>query len=59
MDNIGNNNQCIKCPYCPSLFLNQADLQTHIKRFGNNPAQHLDEYKKTHGRIEHGYGGDE
>ena len=56
MDNQKNNNQYLKCPHCSCIFFNQTDLQAHLKRFGNNAAQHLENYRKTHGRIEHGYG---
>jgi hypothetical protein len=59
MSNAANNNQYLKCPHCACIFFTQADLDAHLKRFGNNPAMHVDEYKKVHGRIEHGYGGDE
>lgn len=56
MDNIGNNNQHLKCPHCACIFFNQADLQKHIKRFGSNAVEHQENYSKTHARIEHGYG---
>ncbi len=56
MDNQKNSNQHLKCPHCACLFFTQADLQVHIKRFGSNAAQHLEYYRKTHGRVEHGYG---
>ncbi len=51
-----NNNHYLKCPHCAAIFFTQADLQIHLTRFGTNKAQHEYDYKKTHGRLEHGYG---
>jgi uncharacterized C2H2 Zn-finger protein len=51
-----NDNQYLKCPYCACIFFTQADLDAHMARFGNSKGQHDYEYKKTHGRLEHGYG---
>lgn len=43
-----------QCPFCPCIFLTQADLQKHLDCMGNNREEHLDLYRRTHGRIEHG-----
>ena len=51
-----NNNQHLKCPHCACIFFTQADLQTHMARFGASKGEHEYQYKKTHGRLEHGYG---
>lgn len=51
-----NNNQHYKCPHCPCIFLTKADLQKHINHFGTTKENHEYTYKKTHGRLEHGYG---
>lgn len=59
MSSSGNDNHYIKCPHCACIFFTQTDLDAHLKRYGSNQAQHLDEYKRNHARIEHGYGGDE
>ena len=56
MTQTKNNNQHLKCPHCACIFFTQADLQTHMTRFGTSKAQHDYDYKKTHGRLEHGYG---
>jgi len=56
MDDQKNSNQHLQCPHCASIFFTQADLDVHMKRFGNNAVQHLEYYRKTHGRVEHGYG---
>ncbi|MGD6934955.1 MAG: hypothetical protein ACQCN5_12190 [Candidatus Bathyarchaeia archaeon] len=59
MSSAENNQPYLKCPHCACIFFTQADLDAHLKRFGNNTAQHVEDYKKTHGRVEHGYGGEE
>ncbi|MGD6853367.1 MAG: hypothetical protein ACQCN6_15010 [Candidatus Bathyarchaeia archaeon] len=50
-----NDNHYYKCPHCSCIFFSQADLQKHIAAFGTNREQHELAYKKTHGRLEHGY----
>ncbi|XHH09749.1 MAG: hypothetical protein ACFCUE_03740 [Candidatus Bathyarchaeia archaeon] len=59
MNTAENNQPHLKCPHCACIFFTQADLEVHLKRFGDNPVQHVDDYKRTHARIEHGYGSDE
>ncbi|MCL2643708.1 MAG: hypothetical protein FWD52_09455 [Candidatus Bathyarchaeota archaeon] len=49
----------LKCPYCACIFFTQADLDTHIARFGSNSAQHVKDYKETNAKIEFGYGVEE
>ncbi|MDR2203610.1 MAG: hypothetical protein LBE76_04860 [Nitrososphaerota archaeon] len=49
----------LKCPYCACIFFTQTDLESHIKQFGNNPAQHVKEHKEINTKIEYGYGVDE
>jgi len=51
-----NSNQCYKCPNCACIFLTKADLEKHMKCFGDSKAEHASYYQRTHGRIEHGYG---
>ena len=51
-----NNNQHYKCPHCACLFSTQADMQKHLTVFGDKKEQHEYEYRKTHSRLEHGYG---
>jgi len=51
--------QYLKCPYCACIFFTQKDLDIHLKRFGNNPDQHIKDYKETNIKIEFGYGSDE
>ena len=43
-----------KCPFCPCTFSTKADLEKHMATFGNEREQHLDAYRRTHGRVEHG-----
>ncbi|MCL5876203.1 MAG: hypothetical protein M1540_00105 [Candidatus Bathyarchaeota archaeon] len=50
-----NQNHYFKCPHCACLFFSQADLKKHTDTFGTNKEQHDYQYKKTHGRMEHGY----
>jgi len=35
--------------------LTQSDLDRHMQVFGKSKEQHDALYKKTHGRLEHGY----
>jgi uncharacterized C2H2 Zn-finger protein len=56
MTEEGSNNHFFKCPHCTCLFLTETDLQKHISRFGDHKEEHESNYRKTHGRIEHGYG---
>ncbi len=51
-----NNNRLYKCPHCACIFLTTADLQKHMDRFGDRKDEHDSFYRKTHGRLEHGYG---
>jgi uncharacterized C2H2 Zn-finger protein len=51
-----NGNQHFKCPHCACVFLTQADLQKHLSCFGAEKEAHADSYKRTHGRVEHGFG---
>jgi uncharacterized C2H2 Zn-finger protein len=53
-----NNNKIYKCPHCACIFLTEIDLKKHTNFFGDNKEQHEYMYKKTHGRLEHGYGGE-
>jgi hypothetical protein len=50
-----NLNRHYKCPHCPCIFLTAADLEKHAKCFGSDKVAHEGEYRRTHGRIEHGY----
>jgi len=51
-----NNNQHYKCPHCACIFLTKADLQKHMEHFGEGKGEHEFSYRKTHGRLEHGFG---
>jgi uncharacterized C2H2 Zn-finger protein len=55
MTQEANKNRLHKCPHCACIFLIQADLQKHLSVFGTSKEQHEYTYKKTHGRLEHGY----
>jgi uncharacterized C2H2 Zn-finger protein len=52
-------NRYLKCPYCACLFFSQADLDKHIATYGAAKEVHEQNYRKTHGRLEHGYGSNE
>ena len=58
MTQESNNNIHYKCPHCACIFLTKADLQKHLNTFGNGKEEHEFAYRTTHGRIEHGYGGE-
>lgn len=47
-------NNYVKCPFCPCIFLTAEDLQKHLACMGNGKDEHLECYRKTHGRVEHG-----
>ena len=51
-----NANKYYKCPHCACIFLTQADLQKHVNCFGGNKVEHEFSYRRTHGRVEHGFG---
>ena len=53
-----NSNQHYKCPHCACVFLTKADLQKHLSCFGDAKEEHADSYRRTHGRVEHGYSGE-
>ncbi len=55
MTQQANGNKHIKCPHCACIFFTQADLQTHLNHFSNQKAEHDYQYRKIHGRLEHGY----
>jgi hypothetical protein len=40
------------------VFLTKADLQKHLSCFGGAKEEHADAYRRTHGRVEHGYSGE-
>jgi hypothetical protein len=45
-----------KCPFCPCCFLTREDLERHMAAFGNNREEHSEDYRRIHGRVEHGSG---
>ncbi len=45
----------LQCPFCPCMFLTRADLEKHLTCMGDHKDAHLDCFRRTHGRIEHGY----
>ena len=47
-------NKHFKCPFCPCIFLTETDLKRHLGCMGDRKEEHLDSYRRTHGRIEHG-----
>jgi hypothetical protein len=53
------NNRYLKCPHCACIFFSQADLDKHTAAYGAGKEMHDQNYRKTHGRLEHGYGSDE
>lgn len=46
----------LKCPHCPCVFITGADLEKHLSCMGERREEHIDVYRRTHGRIEHGSG---
>ncbi|MCL1970037.1 MAG: hypothetical protein FWF66_01010 [Candidatus Bathyarchaeota archaeon] len=59
MSSSENNVTYLKCPHCTCIFFTRADLDVHLRRFGNNPEQHANDYKDTNAKIEFGYGSDD
>ncbi|MCJ7793468.1 hypothetical protein MUP42_00895 [Candidatus Bathyarchaeota archaeon] len=56
----GNVNNLHKCPFCPCCFCNEADLKKHLSSYGTSKDEHFEEFRKAHGRLEHGsFGGPE
>jgi uncharacterized C2H2 Zn-finger protein len=53
------NNNLYRCPHCACIFFSQADLDSHMEAFGEQKGAHDYQYKKTHGRLEHGYSNEE
>jgi hypothetical protein len=53
-DSVTNVNNLYKCPHCNCCFCSDVDLQKHIKSYGNSKAEHIEEFRKVHGRLEHG-----
>jgi hypothetical protein len=53
------NNRYLKCQYCACIFFSQADFDKHMAAYGASKEVHEQNYRKTHGRLEHGYGSDE
>ena len=49
-----NVNNLSKCPYCPCCFCNEEDLKRHLESYGNSKAEHFEEFRRVHGRLEHG-----
>jgi hypothetical protein len=37
------------------MFFSKADLQQHLKTFGEVKSEHEASFRKVHGRLEHGY----
>jgi hypothetical protein len=44
-----------RCPFCPCCFFTIQDLERHIATFGKNREEHPENYRRTHGRVEHGW----
>ncbi|MFA5573304.1 MAG: hypothetical protein GX799_06605 [Crenarchaeota archaeon] len=50
------NKHYLKCPHCTCIFFSKEDLDKHMATFGSGKVEHEYAYKKTHNRLEHGYG---
>jgi hypothetical protein len=50
-----NSNSLCKCPHCACCFCNEEDLKRHIEVYGNIQTKHSEEFRRTHGRLEHGF----
>jgi hypothetical protein len=42
-----------RCPFFSCGFLTKADLEKHMKAFGAEKEQHLDEFRRCHSRAEY------
>jgi hypothetical protein len=47
-------NGLCRCPYCPCCFCNEVDLKRHMDVYGASRSAHAEEFRKVHGRLEHG-----
>ncbi len=47
-------NGLYKCPFCPCCFCSEADLKRHVTIYGSSRLEHSEEFRKVHGRLEHG-----
>jgi hypothetical protein len=52
---VRNTNTLSQCPFCPCCFCNEVDLQKHLKTYGASKSEHLEKFRKNHGRLEHGF----
>jgi hypothetical protein len=43
-----------RCPFCPCCFFTKSDMDKHISAFGSSKEEHFENYRRAHGRIEHG-----
>ena len=49
-----------RCPFCTCCFCSEEDLKRHMERYGRLKDRHADEFRRVHGRLEHGsFGGSE
>ncbi|MCW4009432.1 MAG: hypothetical protein NWF05_02275 [Candidatus Bathyarchaeota archaeon] len=56
---VNENNLC-QCPYCACCFCTEADLKRHMDTYGATKAEHNAQFRRVHGRLEHGsFGGSE
>ncbi len=43
-----------RCPCCPCCFCNETDLKRHMEVYGTSRFEHAEEFRRVHGRLEHG-----
>jgi len=44
-----------RCPFCACCFMSIKDLETHMAAFGSNKEVHSENFRRAHGKIEHGW----
>ena len=49
-----NVNTLCRCPHCACCFCTEADLKRHMETYGESKNEHLGEFQRVHGRLEHG-----
>ena len=58
-ENTNTNQHGFKCAFCSCIFSTKSDLERHMDCFGNSKTEHVESFRKAHGRLEHESFGDQ
>lgn len=47
-------NNLYKCPHCTCCFCTDADLKSHMSKYGTLKSEHSAQFQKIHVRLERG-----